>query len=62
MWKKIDTCITDDWIVVEECDVHTGTNVDEVDGVQDGYVVGDRNDDGFIFQIGGLTGMWKLKK
>ena len=46
---------------MEECDVHIGTNVDEVDGVQGGYVVGDRNDDGLIFQIGGLTGMWKLK-
>ena len=60
--EKIDTCITDDWIVVEECDVHIGKNVDEVDGVQCGYVLGDRNADGFIFQIGRLTGMWKLKK
>jgi len=47
---------------MEECNVHIGKNVDEVDGVQCGYVLGDRNADGFIFQIGGLTGMWKLKK
>jgi len=47
---------------LDECNGHIGTNVDGDDGVHGGYGLGERNADGFIFQTGGLIGMWKLKK